>query len=77
MVSSLNYDLRLAPLDFLSSGDVYGGALEETGLFGCYISSTAYGINNMYSLTFRYNNALHPAHNNWRYRGLSIRCLAR
>ena len=70
------YNLRAAPLWFVRSGRVYNGALNDSGSFGSYWSSTVYDSNNARYLYFN-SGGVYPAVNSYRNLGLSVRCIAR
>ena len=70
--------LRSNPYYFVRSGNVNGGALGSLGVYGTYWSSTTNSNTNAYYLDFSSNNiGIYPARSNGKYRGVSIRCLAR
>ena len=67
--------IRTAPLWLARSGIVYYGSLYYTGGDGNYWSSTVYGSNNAYRLSFNSGN-VYPASDNSRNYGYSVRCIA-
>ena len=66
-----------SPLYFHPSGNVNWGSLRSAGSQGRYWSSTAYSsASNAYDLAFE-SGAANPSNYLYRYRGFSVRCLAR
>ena len=78
LVGSLNSTtITQAPYYFNPSGRVYSGSLWSAGSYGYYWSSTAYSSTNYaYGLSFGSGGVL-PSSSYNRYRGFSVRCLAR
>ena len=65
-----------APLYFVRSGYVDSGSLRYAGDYGYYWSSTAFSSTSYaYRLAFL-SGAVAPSGSNYRYNGLSVRCLA-
>ncbi len=60
---------------FLLSGNYYSGSARNQGNYGYYWSSTSYDSSNAYLMYF-YSASVYPSGNNYRYLGLSVRCLA-
>ncbi len=66
-----------APLYFVRGGYVDSGSLRNAGYYGFYWSSTAYSSTSVaYDLYFG-SGGVYPSYNSNRYRGFSVRCLAR
>ncbi|MBR3386042.1 hypothetical protein IKG68_00500 [Candidatus Saccharibacteria bacterium] len=68
--------IRIAPLYFVRSGQVNGGALDIAGVVNLTWSSTISSSTNGYRLHFN-STDIYPADNENRLYGLSVRCLAR
>ena len=68
--------LRSNPYYFVRSGNINGGALYNSGLYGVYWSSTVSSSTYAYVLSF--NGAdIYPSRDNDRHNGRSVRCVAR
>ena len=68
--------IRIAPLYFVRSGDVYDGTLDYAGVTSLTWSSTISSSTNGYDLHF-YSTGIHPADSSNRVLGFPVRCLAR
>ena len=73
--------VRISPVYFVRSGDIYGDSLNMSGMFGDYWSSTVINRTNIYHFYFRHNG-IWPARNydngyDFRYSGRSVRCVTR
>ncbi len=67
---------RKYPVNFVYSGNVGSGSVNDRGFLGLYWSSTANSSNDAYSLYF-YNSYVFPGTTyNYKYFGRSIRCVA-
>ena len=67
--------IRTAPLWLTRSASVYQGSLDGTGNYGGYWSSTVYGSDSAFYLSFG-SASIDPNSNINRYYGYPIRCLA-
>ncbi len=65
------------PVYMVRGGSVYSGQLWFAANHGNYWSSTANSSNNGYELNFNITSYVRPANTTNRYRGLSLRCIAR
>ena len=61
---------------FVLSGSRYGSSTHAQGSYGYYLSSTASNANGAYYLDLNSSNVL-PAHNNYKYYGFTVRCVAK
>ena len=68
--------LRSNPYYFVWSGNIYGGALGDPGVYGGYWSNTVSSSAYAYYLRFS-GTDIYPARNSNRYNGWSVRCVAR
>ena len=68
--------LRSNPYYFVRSGDINGGTLRNSGVYGYYWSSTVSSSTYAYSLRFD-GTDIYPARNVYRYGGRPVRCIAR
>ena len=69
-------NIRKSPLWFVRSGNIGNNTLNVSGTYGYYWSSTIGASTDAYILRFN-NTYIDLAHNDSRYRGWSVRCLAR
>ena len=67
---------RKYPVNFVYSGGVYSGSVNNRGSGGYYWSSTANSSNNAYNLNFNNSNVNPGTNNNNKYNGRTIRCVA-
>ena len=74
-VTSFN-KLRSNPYYFVRSGTIDGGTLNDPGVYGLYWSSTVSSSTYAYFLSFS-GTVIYPGRNFDRYRGRSVRCVAR
>ena len=76
-VTNSSAKLELAPLYFVRAGYINGGSLSYPGYYGYYWSSTV-GSSNAYSYVMLLHNSSVNTNTTYnRYRGHSIRCVAR
>ena len=68
--------LRSNPYYFVRSGRISGGTLGNPGVYGYYWSSTVSSSTFAYYLRFN-GTDIYPARSYDRYRGWSVRCVAR
>ena len=74
--SDISNAIRAYPNNFVYSGDVYSGSVNNRGYNGYYWSSTANGNSGAYNLNFGSSGVIPGTRNIIKYSARAIRCLA-